>query len=138
MNSGRIKYMLINLGLITSLLLLHVSACLCSTHVEKEAVESDCHTTSEIAQTRGTDDNAAFCDSGCVCAIDQSVQERASNSPSKEFGTIDNLAGPTQIQPEIEFVAVVETFPSASEFVNNLSYSSTLRSLLPSRAPPRL
>ena len=115
-----------------------IAACACSHHVEKEPVKADCHShapTTEATQVK-TDEN--ICDKTCICAVGQLSPYIASIAPSKEFKPFDELAKPTQGLIEIEFVALKGYTESSPDFVNDLSYSTTLKSLLPSRAPPRL
>ena len=77
-------------------------------------------------------------DDSCICAVDQRSPYVASKSESKELKSKNGIANAALIIPDLRFVAV-STFRSFSpDFSNDLSYSSTLKSLLPSRAPPRL
>lgn len=114
-----------------------LEACACSHHVEKIIVEADCHShqTTEATQANG---NESVCDKSCICAVGQLSVYVASKAPSKELKPIDEQAKPAKVLAETEFVAINGYTEPPSDFVKNVSYSSTLSSLLPARAPPRL
>ena len=136
--SFRIKRIGLALCLMMSLLIGHASACVCSHHVEKKAVESsDCHSLHESAQMVEDAGDGNVCDPGCVCVTEQSSPYAASKSPSKKFKSNDKPARSQQAISHIEFAVTANT-ELPPEFVNDLSYSDTLKSLLPARAPPRL
>jgi hypothetical protein len=137
----RIKQIGLALCLMMSLLIGHASACMCSHHVEKKVIESsDCHSQGETVKTEtaATADEGNACDTSCVCSTEQFSPYVASNSVSKKFMAADETANSAQAFSDIEFRAATAYVESATEFANDLSYSNTLKSLLPSRAPPRL
>ncbi len=119
----------------------HVSACTCSHHVEKKAVEpSDCHSRHEPVEARtveAVNDNDA-CDTSCVCLTAQPSPFIAANPISKKINTNAATATATHVLSHIEFRVAAAYAGSSSEFVSNLPYSSTVKLLLPARAPPRL
>ena len=138
MAKAGIKRLLVSLALIASLLIGHASACACPRHVETEAVESaDCHTHHETTGAVETDSDGNVCDTSCVCVIEQSPF-LASNAPSKQFKASYELAKPAQTLPDLDVAAIRVDTQSSPAYVHDLSYLSTLKSLLPSRAPPRL
>ena len=136
--SFRLKQMGLALCLMTSLLIGHASACSCSHQVESKAVEPDCHSHHEAAEKVEAVGDGDACEADCICFVEQPSPYAASKTPCKEFKTNDKLAKSQQVIPDIEFVTVTGDAESSPEFVSNLSYSHTLRSLLRSRAPPRL
>lgn len=137
--SFRIKQIALALGLMMSLLIGHASACACSHHVEKKAVESlDCHLHHKAAaQTAEAVNDSNACDTDCVCLTSLPSPYIAQNSTSKNFIS-DATAKVVHVILDINFRVVVAYAGSSSEFANDLSYSYTLKSLLPARAPPRL
>lgn len=139
--SFRIKQIGLALCLVMSLLIGHASACACSHHVEKKAVEtSDCHSHQETAeaQTVEADNDSNACDTDCVCLTGQPSPYIAANPISKKFNTTDAAVNAEEVVSSIEFFTAIAYANSSSEFVNDLSYSNILKSLLPARAPPRL
>lgn len=132
----RVKQIGLALCLMMSLLIGHASACACSHHVEKKAVEtSDCH--SATAETVETSNDGNACDTSCICATDQPSTYLAANSISKKSNIADaaEKIEPVVFNIELRASSYTEVSP---EFISDLSYSNTLKSLLPSRAPPRL
>ena len=115
------------------------SACLCSHHhVKKKVVESDCHSLHHVTtQEVETESDGDFCDTSCVCIAEQSSPLATSKAPTKEFKAND-VAKAAEFLPENDFVRVTAFNKSSPSFLSDLSYSSTLKSLLPARAPPRL
>ena len=139
--SFRIKQIGLALCLMMSLLIGHASACACSHHVEKKAVESsDCHSHNKTAEAQTVEavNDSNACDTDCVCLTEQPSPYIAENSISKNFNATDAAANAEQVVSDIEFRPSTAYAESSSEFVNDLSYSTTLKSLLPARAPPRL
>jgi hypothetical protein len=137
----RLKKIGLALCLMMSLLISHASACECSHHVEKKAVESsECHLHHETAETKMVEavNDSNACDTDCVCLTELPSSYIAENPVSKNFSTTDAAAKAEQVVLDIEVRAATVYAESSSEVVNNLSYSNTLKSLLPARAPPRL
>ncbi len=136
----RIKQIGLALCLMMSLAVGHVSACACSHHVEKKVVESsDCHSHHETAeaQTVETVNDSNACDTGCVCRTEQRSPFIAVNPISKKI-IAEAASNPAHVVSQIEFRVASAYSELSPEFVTDLSYSNTLKSLLPSRAPPRL
>ena len=128
------------LGVVLTLLVGSVSACMCSHHeVKKELPKISCHgpahETTANSETPTTGDAV---DVDCVCFVNQSVpyvvtkSENRKAKPAKDKGVSSSVA------------VVAVAFSADAErsllpiFDDDLSHSSTLRFLLPSRAPPRL
>lgn len=138
MVSFRLKQIGLALCLMVSLLTASPAACTCSHPEEAKTSDSQCRSQHEASENIETSGAGVAVNDSCICAVDQREPFTASKSESKELKPAKAIANVQQIIPDLRFVAV-STFPSfAPEFSNNLSYSSTLRSLLPSRAPPRL
>jgi hypothetical protein len=138
MTSFRMKKIGLALFLMMSLLIGHASACTCPHHVENKPAEPDCHShhpSTEMVEARG---DGNVCDAECVCSVDQRSPSVASKAPSKEFKANDKPVQSEQVVPNIEVVALASSSGSLPTFDTNLSCSTTLKSLLPSRAPPRL
>jgi hypothetical protein len=136
----RIKQIGLTLCAMMSLLVGHVSACACAHHIEKKVIESSsCHLHHDVAeaQTVEASNDSNACDPTCVCLSEQPSPYIAANPISKKFNAPD-AAGSARVVSSAEFRAVVTYADSSFEHVADLSYSNTLKSLLPSRAPPRL
>ena len=122
-----------------SLLIVHVSACACSHHVEKKVVEKpSCHSHGETAEMVEAVNDSNVCDADCICFAEQTSPYIEANLVNKNFNAKDTAAPLTSPVSKIEFRAAATYINSLPEFVSNHSYSNTLRSLLPARAPPRL
>ena len=137
----RIKQIGLALCLMMSLLIGHASACACSHHVEKKTVESsDCHSQhkKDNAQTVDAVNDGDACDTNCICLTDQAAPYVAANAVNKNFYGDSAAADAEQVVSDGESQAVPSHAVVLLEFVSDLSYSNTLKSLLPSRAPPRL
>lgn len=138
MVSFRLKQIGLALCLMVSLLTASPAACTCSHPEEANTSDSECRSQHEATENLETSGAGVAVDDSCICAVDQREPFAASKSENRELKPDKAIASPEQIIPDLRFVAV-STFHSFSpEFSNNLSYSNTLRSLLPSRAPPRL
>jgi len=123
--------------LMASLLTASPAACVCSHH-EETITSDEFHSHHEEAENIEVSHVGISIDDSCRCAVDQRSPYVASKSESKELRSKSGIADAQQLIPDLEFVAVSSFQRSSPEFTNDLSYSSTLRSLLPSRAPPRL
>lgn len=120
-----------------SLLTASSAACTC-THHEQAKSSDECRSHHEDAENTEVSESGVSIDDSCICALDQSTPYTASKPESKELKSNNDVANARQLIPDLEFVAISTFQQSSPEFINNLSYSSTLESLLPSRAPPRL
>lgn len=138
MTGFRIKQIGLALGLMMSMLIGHASACTCSRHVDSQAADPDCRSQHTSTETVGAAGHGSVCEAECICLVNRPSPYAASKRPGKEFNAHDQPAGAGHVLPAIEVLAAPGYVPPASEFVNDLSYSTTLKSLLPSRAPPRL
>jgi hypothetical protein len=138
MTGFRIRQIGLALCLMMTLAIGHVSACGCSHHVEKEAVKADCHSHLQTTRTTETDGGSDVCDTSCICLAGQATPYIVTKSTSKEFKAKDKLVQSQQADAEIEFVAIKRFVDRSPAFVAGVSYSTTLKSLLRSRAPPRL
>jgi len=128
-----------SLGLIASLLMGHSSACSCSHHVENETVEaSDCHSHHDETKASEAISDSDACDVGCVCVVEQPSPFASSKAPAKEFKAADEPATVAAFLADVDFVEVASRTQEAPSLFHDLSYSSTLKSLPLSRAPPRL
>ena len=136
--SFRLKQMGMALCLMASLLIGHALACTCSHHEENEAAETDCHSHHDSSGNIEISETGNSVDDSCICVVEQPSPYVTSKSASKELKSNNPVAGSGQLVPDLEFVAVIGRGESTSVFANDLSYSNTLKSLLPSRAPPRL
>jgi len=136
--SFRLKQMGLALCLMASLLISHASVCTCSHHEESKTSELDCHSHHEASETVEIVIDGDVCDTGCICTVEQTSPYAASSSPGKEFKSSETATGFAQTVADLEFVTILKLGKSKPYFVNDLSYSYTLKSLLPSRAPPRL
>ncbi|MEO6656501.1 MAG: hypothetical protein ABIO36_10505 [Pyrinomonadaceae bacterium] len=137
MTSIKLKQIGLALCLMASLLLGSASACTCAHHEETKAAETDCRSHRDSTLNAETAETANAADDECICSVDNRSPYAASKSESRELHSRDAVAKPATVIPRIELVSLV-TSNLSSKFVSDLSYSYTLRSLLPSRAPPRL
>lgn len=141
MTSFRVKQIGLALCLMVSLAVGHISACTCSHHAEKKVTESSaCHSHHENAKAQPVDavNDSNACETSCVCLTEQPSPYIAANLINKKIDATDATANAAYVVSGIGFRAVTVRSGSAFKFVNDLSYSNTLNSLLPARAPPRL
>ena len=137
MKSFKLKQIGLALCLMVSLLAASPSACTCSHHEETKAVESDCHSHHELAETTQESESFDIVDDECICVVNQSLPYVISKSASKEFRSNDTASNSGQIVPDLKFAAIVKFGDSTPAFTNDLLYSNTLKPFLPARAPPR-
>ena len=138
MTSFKLKQIGLALCLMASLLTASPAACTCSHHEETKALENDCHSHHETAETIETSVESDTVDVDCVCFVNLPSPSVISKSASKELRSNDAVSNAEQVITDLEFIAVTKLVLSSPEFGNNLSYSNTLKALLPARAPPRL
>lgn len=138
MRTFRIKQIGLVLCLMASLLTAVPAACTCSHHEETKAVETDCHSQHEAINPIETAETGNAINESCVCAVAQRAPLAASRSLSKDLKVSDPAAHSDEFATDFEFVAAASFYVAPAMSGNDLSYSSTLRSLLPARAPPRL
>jgi hypothetical protein len=136
--SFKLKQVFLALCVSTSLLFGAASTCTCSHHQESaKATESDCHSGSHARdQIADTDGNCI--DETCICVANVRAPLAISKPLGKEFKSAHAISGSQCLTADVEFVAIRASFPLSPEFARDLSYSRILKSLLPSRAPPRL
>jgi len=140
--SARFRKISLALSLIASLLAGHASAtCICSHHQLQESEKADCHShhhDDEAANSvvPGTSDTAV--DTGCVCLIEPSTPSASARSAKKDFPSTDLAGTNAHIASALKPIEVAKLTGSLPGFENDLSHSRTARTLLPSRAPPRL
>ncbi|MEP6703265.1 MAG: hypothetical protein ABJB34_00505 [Acidobacteriota bacterium] len=133
------KQIILALSLMASLVIGHASAaCTCS-HDEPATIDdADCHSHHTASHEFDLPDaDASALDNECTC-VAQPTPYGPANSVNKEFKSKDLAAAAVRRGADAEFVTTSILTAPAPELANNLSYSNTLRSLLPSRAPPRL
>lgn len=123
-----------------SLLVGSASACMCSHHqVRKQAVKTSCHGVSHETAVAGDKRTAgkAF-DVDCTCRVNQPTPVVISKTEEKRSKAEKKIAG----EPVPARVELLETAAAHATdvppFYEGPTYSYTLASLLPSRAPPRL
>ena len=128
-----------------SLLVSSASACTCSHHhAAVKAEVSSCHHSemSEMADRHDAQfENTSFsltANDNCICSSDQLSSFVAANPISKKFNRTETTTEAKQVGSGVEFQSTSAFAELSPEFVSDLSYSSTLKSLLPARAPPRL
>ncbi len=121
-----------------SLLVGSGSARTCSHREEAKASEHDGHSHHESVGYVQISETGNAIDDSCICAVDQRSPYVVSKSESKKLKSNDAISNTDQVIPDLEFVAVTRSGESSSVFTHDLSYPNTLKSLLPSRAPPRL
>lgn len=136
MTTFRLKQIGLALCLMASLLTASPAACICSHHDETETVEVDCHSHHGSAEPEAS--NANSVDESCICAVEQPLPRLASKSENTDFRSQNDGLRTEQIIPDLQYVAVNSFRSLPAEFTSRRSYSSTLRLLLPARAPPRL
>ena len=138
MTSCRLKQIALVLFVMASLLSASPAACACSHHEEEQTFETDCHSQHENTDTAQSATIGNAIGESCVCVVGQREPFAASKSANKELKAFDGVSEPEQIAPVPEFAVVITRAASTHGFVSDSFYSSTLRSLLPARAPPRL
>lgn len=138
MVSFKLKQIGLALCLMVSLLTASPAACTCSHPEEAQTGDSECHSHHEETENLEPLGDGVSADDSCICAVDQRSPYIASKSESKELKSKNGIANAEQIIPDLRFVAVTTFYSVSPDFSNDLSYSNALKSLLPSRAPPRL
>ncbi|MEQ1922126.1 MAG: hypothetical protein ABL952_06425 [Pyrinomonadaceae bacterium] len=138
MGTFRLKQIGLVLCLMASLLTAVPAACACSHHEETKAVETDCHSQHETAKPAEAVETGSAIDESCVCAVVQRTPVVASKTLGKDLKAGDAVAVIDETAADFAFVAVLSSHVAPAISAKDLSYSSTLRSLLPARAPPRL
>lgn len=140
MSTFRLRQIGLAFGVILTLLVGSASACMCSHHeVKKTSVKTSCHgvahETTETVDTATTGDSVNV---DCVCFVNQSALYVVTKSESKKTKPVkdENISSFLALVA-VDFSADAERSP-LPVFENELSYSYLLKSLLPSRAPPRL
>lgn len=140
MMSFRLKQVGFALCLAASLLVGSVSACMCSHHEEKpKSSETSCHGPHEdqAENTESTVTENAF-DVDCICFVNQPTPFIAAKWENKKLKADKSVSSSDQTVPHSLFVTAIAINLPPPEFDRDLSYSHVLKSLLPSRAPPRL
>jgi len=134
----RLKQIGLAFFLVASLLVGSASACACSHHQEKDkSTENACHGTHQESENVKTSVTSDAVDVNCVCFVDRPTPI-ASKTEGKQLKASKRVSNPGQVLPDPEFVAATTVYLSLPGFARDLSYSNVLKSLLPSRAPPRL
>ena len=139
--SFKIKQICMALCLMASLAVGHISACTCSHHAPAKKVEPEtggCRSHHKAAETVEALSDASVCDAGCVCFVEQPSPVVASKSPSREFKSHQTAGAVEQFATNFDFVAASNYHEPPLEPPTTSFHSTTLKSLLPSRAPPRL
>lgn len=134
----RLKQIALVLCLMASLLTAVPAACTCSHHEEAKAVKTDCHSQHEAVNSTETVETGNAIDESCVCTVAQRAPLAASGSFTKDLKASDPAAHSGEIITDFEFEASASFYLAPAISRTDLSYSSTLRALLPARAPPRL
>lgn len=136
----RFKKIGLALSLMVSLVAGHASArCICSHHQLDQATETDCHSHHDSdASIESLKPAHAAAGPGCVCVVEASTPFASTRSAKKDLGSTDLGALGDCIFADIASAEATKLTTTPAGFENNFSYSYTLRSLLPSRAPPRL
>ncbi len=137
--SYKLKRIGLALTLMASLLVGSGAACPCSHHHEEaEAAETSCHGSYHGMENAEASTEGDAVDAVCVCFVNQSSPAIASKSESKKLKSGKSTSNSDRLIPDFEHVTTIAIQQSSPEFGQALSYSNALRSLLPSRAPPRL
>jgi hypothetical protein len=136
---ARFKFRQIGLALclMASLLVVHVSACTCAHHESAEPVETDCHSHHGSHESVVVGNHEAMVDDECICVVDQASPYLTSPG-SKQVRTNDEIESMVSFVPVARTVGIASPQAPLPSIDNQPSYSYTLESLLPSRAPPRL
>ena len=139
MAAFRSKHLGLALCVMLALFTAGPAACTCSHGEESAKVTSECsshHGSSEHADLDGSAD--AVGDS-CTCSVDERAPSIAPGwQTDHRRAAAGTATGAFRSIPGIGFVAVASFQYSSAAPAENLTYLSTLKSLLPSRAPPRL
>lgn len=138
MTSFRLKQMGLALCLMASMLVGNGSAGVCSHHDVTKGAENDHHSHNESVDDFGISKTDDAVNDSCICVVEQISPSVTSKSVSKEFHSNDSVSDHEQSAQVPEFIAVATFHFSPHSPANDLSYSNTLRALLPARAPPRL
>ena len=135
----RIKQIGLALSLMASLVVGHAAAaCACSHHEQVETVKTDCHSHRDQKPKVPVADGGIAFDKNCICVVQRATPYASTKSANKKFKSKDFAAGSREPASGIEFVLDPKFIEPLPELASNLSYSNTLRALLPVRAPPRL
>lgn len=129
--------------LMASLLVGSASACMCSHHeVKKTSVKTSCHgvvhETVETATTAETTGNGNAIATNCTCPASRTAPYVASKSESEKSKGVKDKAVSSAVASVPVLIAADSQEIAVLDLDGQLSYSSTLKSLLPARAPPRL
>ncbi len=139
MSTFRLRQIGLVLCLMASMLAAVPAACACSHHEETKVVETDCHSQHETSKPAETVETGIAVDESCVCAVAQRTPfVTTSKTFSKDLKAGDAVALADKKESDFAFVAATSFYVAPPISTNNLLFSSTLRSLLPARAPPRL
>ena len=124
--------------LVASLLTASPAACTCSQYEEPVGSENECHSRHEAEASVEASETATLGGESCICIIDHRTPCVATKSETKELKSKTQLYYLEQLSTTFEPSSVNIVKSSLPFVANDSSYSNTLRSLLPSRAPPRL
>jgi len=136
----RLKHIGLAVCLMASLLVGSASACMCSHHqVKKQAVKTSCHGVVHQAvdalETAGTGDAM---DVDCTCRVNHPTPVVVSRTEEKK-AKAEKRSADSPIFVQLPTPETTAAQPCDIPHVDlDLSYSHVLKSLLPSRAPPRL
>ncbi len=133
-----LKHVGLAMLLVMSLLTPSSAACMCSQPESSAASEGECHSHHEEERGADASGTAALAGESCVCIIDQRTPCISSKSESKELKSKAPLYYRQPISIALKTSEINLTDLSLPVVPKRLSYSTTLRSLLPARAPPRL
>ncbi len=139
MTRFRIRQVGLALSLMASLVVGHAAAaCACSHHEQVKTVETACHSHQDQDPTIPTTDGASAFDRDCICVVQRATPYAFTKSANKKFKSKDFAGGSQELGSGIEFVVKLTFIEPLPNLDDDLSYSNTLRALLPVRAPPRL
>lgn len=126
--------------LMASLLSASPAACLCSSHEEQPpaTTKSECHSHSGTHESAAESETGSISGHECVCVVDQRAPSLTAKQETTETKAKDAILHREHIAPQFAFTAVVMVEHSSLFLADKRFYTSTQRSLLPSRAPPRL
>ena len=140
--SARFRKISLALSLMASLLVGHASAvCVCTHHQLRESDKVDCHSQhhdDEASNSLVPGSPASAVDTVCVCLIEPSTPSASARSVKKDFQSTDLGGANERIASDLKSIEVAKLTGYLPGFENDISYSRTARTLLPSRAPPRL
>ena len=147
MTTPRLKKIGLALCLMVSLFVgQSAAACACSHHEPvKKVAESDCHShrgkspasAKDIPDTKDSE-NATSIATDCTCFVQSATPIVAVQQTNKKSKSKHSTAGLLLPASEINSFLAVHAGASLSASDDPISYSNTLASLRPSRAPPRL